>query len=126
MPSLVKLKERVRLITSRAGGRSIEQVVAELRSYLVGWREYFRLADTPRIFEDLDEWIRHRLRAIQLKQWNRGPTIFRELRRRGLSVADAARVARFSRRWWKNSAMLINLGFPIRHFDQLGLPRLAA
>jgi RNA-directed DNA polymerase len=126
MQSLVKLKERVRLITRRSGGRSIEQIAAELRSYLVGWREYFRLADTPRIFEDLDEWIRHRLRAIQLKQWNRGTTIFRELRRRGLSVADAARVARFNRRWWKNSAMLINLGFPIRYFDQLGIPRLAA
>jgi RNA-directed DNA polymerase len=42
-------------------------VAAELRSYLLGWEQYFRLADTPGIFRDLDAWIRHRLRAIQLK-----------------------------------------------------------
>jgi len=120
------MKERVRLITRRTVGRSIQRVVNELRSYLLGWKEYFRLADTPRIFGELDEWIRHRLRAIHLKQWNRGTTIFRELRARGLSVLTAAKVAANGRRWWKNSAKLIHVAFPIRYFDELGLPRLAA
>jgi RNA-directed DNA polymerase len=53
--------EQVRFITKRTRGRSIEQVCDQLRGYLLGWKEYFRLADTPRIFADLDEWIRHRL-----------------------------------------------------------------
>jgi len=124
--ALAAMKERVRLITKRTRGRSIGQVVQDLRSYLVGWKAYFRLANTPRIFSDLDEWIRHRLRAIYLKHWKRGRTIFRELRARGLSELGAARVAANGRRWWRNSRMLINAAFPIRYFDELGVPRLAA
>ena len=123
--ALETMKEQVRFITRRSGGRSIEQVAAKLRSYLVGWKEYFRLADTPRIFADLDKWIRHRLRAIHLKHWKRGTTIFRELRARGLSVTAAAKVASNGRRWWRNSAMLIHIAFPVSYFDQLGVPRLA-
>ena len=101
-------------------------MVANLRSYLVGWKQYFRLADTPRVFATIDEWIRHRLRAIHLKHWKRGTTIFRELRARGLSVQGAVKVARNGRRWWRNSGMLIHVAFPIRYFDELGLPRLAS
>jgi RNA-directed DNA polymerase len=124
--ALETMKQRVRLITRRSGGRSIEQVVAELRGYLVGWKNYFKLAETPRIFRDIDEWIRHRLRAIHLKHWKRGTTIFRELRTRGLSVTAAATVARNGRRWWRNSGMLIHVALPTRYFDELGLPRLAS
>jgi group II intron reverse transcriptase/maturase len=124
--ALATMKEQVRFITKRSGGRSIEQVCARLRTYLLGWKAYFQLADTPRIFADLDEWIRHRLRAIHLKHWKRGTTIYRELRARGLPRQAAATVAANGRRWWKNSAKLINVAFPIRYFDKLGLPRLAA
>jgi hypothetical protein len=124
--ALATMKEQVRLITGRSGGRSIEQVCKRLRAYLLGWKEYFRLADTPGIFAGLDEWIRHRLRAIHLKHWKRGTTVYRELRARGLSQHNAAKVAANARRWWRNSAMLINAAFPISYFDQLGVPRLAA
>jgi group II intron reverse transcriptase/maturase len=123
--ALTRMKQRIRFITKRSGGRSIERVGAELRSYLSGWKEYFKLADTPRIFDDLDKWIRHRIRAIQLKHWKRGTTIYRELRARGLSERAAAIVASNSGRWWKNSGKLIHIAFPIRYFDQLGIPRLA-
>jgi group II intron reverse transcriptase/maturase len=123
--ALAAMKERVRLITRRSGGRSIEQVAAELRGFLVGWKGYFQLADTPGVFESLDQWIRHRLRALHLKQWKRGTTIYRELRARGLSERGAATVASNARRWWKNSGMLIHVAFPISYFDQLGIPRLA-
>jgi hypothetical protein len=68
----------------------------------------------------------HRLRAIHLKQWKRGTTIFRELRARGLPEPAARKVASNGRRWWKNSAKLINVAFPISYFDQLGIPRLAS
>jgi group II intron reverse transcriptase/maturase len=124
--ALETMKVKVRLITRRTRGRSIQQVAQELRGYLVGWKEYFRLADTPRIFSDLDEWIRHRLRAIHLKHWKRGTTIYRELRARGLSERAAAKVAANGRRWWRNSAMAIHIAFPISYFDQLGVPRLAS
>ena len=124
--ALAAMKERVRIITRRTRGRSIQQIVGDLRGYLVGWKEYFRLADTPRIFRDLDEWIRHRLRAIHLKHWKRGRTIYRELCSRGLSPVGARRVAANGRRWWRNSGMLVHVAFPIRYFDELGVPRLAA
>ncbi len=124
--ALGRMKARIRLITRRTRGRSMRQIAEELRSYLVGWRNYFRLAETSRVYRDLDEWIRHRLRAIQLKQWKRGRTIFRELHARGMSRDMSARVALNGRRWWKNSAMGIHIALPNRYFDELGVPRLAA
>jgi RNA-directed DNA polymerase len=124
--ALHAMKERVREITRRSRSQSIATVARDLRSYLLGWKNYFRLADTPRIFGELDEWIRHRLRALHLKHWKRGRVIFRELRARGLSEHGAAKVAANGRRWWKNSAKLIHVAFPTRYFDELGIPRLAA
>jgi group II intron reverse transcriptase/maturase len=123
---LSEMKARVRRITARSAGRSIEQVTEELRRYLVGWREYFRLAQTPRVFSDLDQWLRLRLRALHLKQWKHGRVIYRELRARGISEDHAAIVAGNARRWWHNSSRLLNRALPIRYFDQLGIPRLAA
>jgi group II intron reverse transcriptase/maturase len=122
--AMAAMKGRVRQITSRTGGRSLQRVIEELRQYLLGWKEYFRLADTPKVFREVDEWIRHRLRALQLKQWKRGRTVYRAMRARGASQHGAAAVAANARRWWKNSAMLLNAVLPNRYFDGLGLPRL--
>jgi len=122
--ALAAMRDKVRIITRRNGGRSVVQVVEKLRSFLLGWKEYFSLTDTPKVLATQDEWIRRRLRMIHLKQWKRGTTIFRELRARGLSVDVAAQVAGNARRWWRNSAKLINVAFPIQYFNELGLPRL--
>jgi RNA-directed DNA polymerase len=122
--ALDAMKERVRRITRRTGGRSIEQVVADLRDYLPGWRAYFSLSEAQGVFGELDKWIRHRLRAIHLKHWKRGKTVFREMRQRGASVQLAATVAANTRRWWRNSAMSLHVVLPVRYFDQLGVPRL--
>ena len=124
--ALETMKDRVRELTRRTRSQSIARVAQDLRSYLTGWKNYFRLADTNNVFRELDEWIRHRLRALHLKHWRHGPTIYRELRARGLSERGAARAAINGRRWWKNSAQLVHIAFPIHYFDQLGIPRLAA
>lgn len=124
--ALKAMKDRVRQLTRRSGGKSMSQVAENLRSYLVGWKGYFRLADTPKVFRKLDEWIRHRLRAIQLKHWKRGKTIYRELAARGMTGDKARQVARNGRRWWRNSGMAIHIALPNSTFDQLGIPRLAA
>ena len=123
--ALSKMKARVREITGRNRGRKLNSVFAELRSYLVGWREYFRLADTPKIFRDIDEWIRHRLRMMQLKQWKRGTTVYREMKRLGAPEDVARQVAANARRWWKNSAKLLNVALPNSYYDAVGVPRLA-
>jgi len=124
--ALEEMKRRVRQITRRSGGRSMLRVFAELRGYLLGWREYFRLSETPRIFRDLDEWVRHRLRMVQLKQWRRGKTIYREMKRLGANDQAARRVAANSRRWWRNSAKLLHTVLPTSYYDREGVPRLAA
>jgi group II intron reverse transcriptase/maturase len=124
--ALKAMKQQVRQVTRRNGGRSLESVAVELREYLMGWKAYFRFAETPRIFQALDEWIRHRLRAMQLKQWKRGRTVYRELRARGLSESKAAAVAANTRRWWRNAGMAIHLALPTSVYDRLGVPRLAA
>ncbi|HKJ84889.1 MAG TPA: group II intron reverse transcriptase/maturase [Spirochaetia bacterium] len=124
--ALRELKHRVRLLTKRMRGRSLRAVVEELRGYLLGWKAYFRLAETPRVFRLLDEWVRHRLRAYQLKQWKRGPTVFRKLRSLGLSVDGAARVAGNARRWWHNSSMLLHSALANSYLAGLGLPNLAS
>lgn len=123
--ALMAMKERVRQITSRNGGKSIVQVVAVLRSYLTGWKEYFRLADTPGVFEDVDMWLHRRMRMLMLKQWKRGTTAYRELRARGLSDRSARAAAAHVTRWWRMATHgALKTAFPVRYFDQLGVPRL--
>ncbi len=122
--SLDKMKRRVRQITGRNGGRSMARVTSKLRRYLLGWKGYFRLADTPGVFRELDQWIRHRLRAIQLKQWKRGRTVYRELCARGMSRRAASIVAANTRRWWRNSAMAINIALPNSYYESMGVPHL--
>jgi RNA-directed DNA polymerase len=123
--ALAEMKARVRVITSRTGGRSLTAVAAELRSYLTGWKLYFQLAETPRTFRDLDEWLRHRLRAVQLKQWKQGPTVCRELLTRGVPACVARAAAAHARRWWVTAAHeALHTALPTSYFDQFGVPRL--
>ena len=123
--ALATFKQRVRELTRRSGGRGMAQVIERLRPYLLGWKAYFRLAQTPGIWRTLDEWLRHRLRAIQLKHWKRGTTMFRELRARGALPGVARRVAANSCRWWRNSDGLLKAVLTIAYFDRLGVPRLS-
>jgi RNA-directed DNA polymerase len=123
--ALDTFKQRIRQLTRRTCGRNLSEVAEALRRYLPGWQAYFRLAQTPRVFRDLDEWLRHRLRALQLKHWRRGPTIYRELRALGANRDQAAQVAGNARRWWHNSQLALNRSLPIAYFDRLGVPRLS-
>lgn len=123
--ALSGMKDRVRQITRRSAGRSMTQAVETLRSYLLGWKGYFQLADTPGVFDGLDKWIRRRLRMVQVCRWKRGTTAFRELRARGVPECVAARACTHVQRWWLTSKHeALNLALPTRHFDQLEVPRL--
>ncbi len=120
---LATFKQRIRQLTRRSGGRSMAEVIARLKPYLAGWKAYYGMAQTPGIFRQLDEWLRHRLRAIQLRHWKRGRTMYRELIALGASPSVAQTVAANSRRWWHNSAGAIHRVLTIAWFDQQGLPR---
>ena len=120
-----QFKQRIRELTRRSGGRSLRQVVENLRPYLLGWKTYFGLSQTPKVWRGLEEWMRHRLRAIQLKQWRRGPTIYRELRALGASSQSARKVAANSYSWWRNSRFELNRVLDMAWCDRLGLVRLS-
>ena len=122
---MATFKQRIRQLTRRSGGRSMAQVIERLKPYLLGWKAYFGLAQTPKVWRTLDEWLRHRLRAIQLKHWKRGSTIYRELRKLGAAEQVAKRVAENSRCWWRNSNGDIKRVLTIAYFDHLGVPRLS-
>ena len=122
---LDNFKARIWQLTRRSGGRSMGQVVEKLRPYLLGWKACFGMAQTPRVWRELDEWLRHRLRAIQLRQWKRPRTIYRELKALGASENVAKQVAGNCHRWWCNSDGAIKRVLTIAYFDQLGVPRLS-
>jgi RNA-directed DNA polymerase len=123
--AIATFKKRIRQITRRTCGRSLNEVAEELRRYMPGWKAYFKLAQTPSIFQKLDGWLRHRLRALQLKQWRRGMTVYREVRKMGASEEQAWIVAINVRRWWHKSRYEMNRVMPIAYFDKLGVPRLS-
>jgi RNA-directed DNA polymerase len=121
---LENFKARIRQLTRRSGGRSMEQVVQKLRPYVLGWKAYFGLAQTPKVWRELDEWLRHRLRSIQLKQWKRPKTMYRELKALGATEAVARQVAGNCHCWWRNSDRLLKTVMTIAYFDRLRVPRL--
>ncbi|HEY1299854.1 MAG TPA: group II intron reverse transcriptase/maturase [Stellaceae bacterium] len=122
---IAAFKRRIRQLTRRSGGRSMPEVAERLRTYVLGWKGYFGLAQTPRVRRELDQWVRHRLRAVQLKQWKRGRTMYRELTALGAKPEVARQVAANSRRWWRNSGMLLNAVLTLKWSDKLGVPRLS-
>jgi group II intron reverse transcriptase/maturase len=124
--ALEEMKHSVRVITSRNGGRSMTHVCSELGRYLRGWKEYFKYADTTQIFTKLDGWIHRRLRAMQLKQWKRGRTVYRNLSALGLPEWLVGKGSGFAKRWWWASAQgAMHTAMPGSYFERLGVPRLA-
>jgi RNA-directed DNA polymerase len=125
--SIQRFKDRIRQSTKRSRGRNVQQVIAELTKFLIGWRAYFGRCDTPSVLEALDGWLRRRLRSLIWKQWKRKRKRFTELLKRGIGKKLTAQTVASCPKPWKASgvsAMLI--AFPNSYFDQLGLPRLNA
>jgi RNA-directed DNA polymerase len=123
--SLLRFKKRVRELTKRNRGVSLERMVEQLRLYLTGWRGYFGFCQTPSVLQSLDSWIRRRLRCFQWKQWRRGTTRFAELRKRGVGQDLAAQTAGSSRGLWHISrSPALSIALPGAYFDSLGLPTL--
>jgi len=124
--TLLRFKKRIRELTKRNRGISLEQMVAQLRRYLIGWRGYFGFCQTPSVLRNLDSWIRRRLRCFQWKLWKRGKTRFAELRKRGVGKDLAAQTAGSSRGLWHISrSPALSIALPGAYFDSLGLPKLS-
>jgi len=124
--TILRFKARIRELTCRTRGISMEQRVKELTAYLRGWPGYFGFCQTPWVVEDLDKWLRRRLRSVMWKQWKRGNRRFAELRSRMIGHDLAAQTAGSPHGPWRlaNSPAL-SYALPNSYFDSLGILRLA-
>jgi RNA-directed DNA polymerase len=123
--AIVRFKERIREQTRRTRGVSLTQMVKEITTYLRGWLGYFGDCQTPSVLQSLESWLRRRLRSVVWKQWKRGRTRFRELRKRGVGKDLAAKAAGSPHGPWRlaNSPAL-SIALPNAYFAQLGLPSM--
>ena len=125
--TVIRFKAKVRELTRRTRGVSLETMVQQLGTYLRGWHGYFGFCQTPSVLVHLDEWIRRRLRSAVWKQWRHGRTRFRELRRRDVGLALATTTAGSAHGPWRLShSRALDVALPKGFFATLGLPELAA
>jgi RNA-directed DNA polymerase len=123
--SVRRLKGRLRRLFRSGRGRSVTWMIASLAPLLRGWAAYYRLAATRGVFEDLDGWLRRRMRLVLWRQWKRPFARATRLMRRGLPEDRAWRSATNGRGpWWNSGASHMNAAYPKRFFDRLGLPSL--
>ncbi len=124
--SVARLKSKLRAEFRRGRGRNLGRFITEnLKPLLKGWINYFRLAETKKIFDELDGWIRRKLRNILWRQWKRPWTRARKLMKLGLGEARAWRSATNGRGpWWNSGASHMNQALPGKFFDGLGLVNL--
>lgn len=124
--ALSRFKQRVRELTRRTRGVSLEQLIKPLARYLIGWRGYFGFCQTPRVLSALDARIRRRLRMYLWRQWRHARTRFKELRRLGVAKFNAAVAAGSPTSLWRMSSHpALQIALRNHYFDQLGLPRVA-
>jgi len=125
--ALDRFKTRVRELTCRTRGVSVDQLIEPLARYLIGWRGYFGFCQTPRVLTNLDARIRRRLRMYIWRQWQNGPNRFKELRRRGVPKLRAAVAAGSPTGFWRMSRHpAVQQALRNDYFDSIGLPRVAA
>ncbi|BAL27105.1 RNA-directed DNA polymerase (plasmid) [Azoarcus sp. KH32C] len=123
--SLKRLEDKVREVLKGARGRSLSRTIAELNPVLRGWAAYFKLTETKGALEEIDGWLRRKLRCILWRQWKRPYTRAKNLIKAGLTEERAFRSA-FNQRgpWWNSGARHMNAAFRKSFFDRMGLVSL--
>ena len=121
-----RAKDRLRQLTSRKWGVSMERRIEEINRFTIGWTAYFALADTPSVFEGLDEWLRRRLRQVRWKEWKRPKTKRRNLTARGIP-AQQAREWSYSRKgyWRVSGSPILTRALPNAYWTDQGLKGFA-
>jgi RNA-directed DNA polymerase len=123
--SVRRLKGHIQELLRRGRGRSVGQVIAELAPLLTGWMEYFKLAMVKNTFEQLDEWLRRKLRCILWRQWKKPRTRAKRLIERGIDQIGAYTSAYNGHGpWWNACASHMNAAVPVKWFAQQGLVSL--
>jgi len=120
--SLGRLRSRLKELLRGARGRKVAYIIERLNPVVRGWASYFKLSQSRRPLEELDGWIRHKLRCVIWRQWKQPSTRISNLMRLGLSRERACKSA-FNGRgpWWNSGAPHVNQALPKKLWDQLGL-----
>jgi RNA-directed DNA polymerase len=120
--AVMRLKTKLRGMLRQGRGRRLAMVVVDLNLAMRGWVVYFRLAEVKTTFEELDKWLRRKLRCVLWRQWKRPRTRLRELRRRGLDETRA-RVSAYNGRgpWWNAGGSHMHAAVPTAVLRRLGL-----
>ncbi len=124
--AITRFKHQVRQITRRSRGVSIDRLVRDLRPYLRGWSEYFGWCETPWKLNDLDKWVRHRLRCYLWVQWRTPRRRRTRLGVLGVKPGLAAYISWSRAPWRPSGSKTLNFAIRNAYFDDLGLPRLYA
>ena len=119
-----RLVEKLRRLTKRTRTGKLETIITEINRYLIGWLGYYRLANTPSVFEELDKWIRRRLRQLLWKRWKRGRTRYRELVALGVPRERAALGAVGKSPWHMARTPVINEALSNAFWHSAGLESL--
>jgi RNA-directed DNA polymerase len=120
-----RLKDSIREVIRRGRGCKLSRVIDELTPKLRGWGNYFKLAEVKLVFEELDSWIRRKLRNILWRQWKKPKTRYRNLKARGISEDLAKQTASSGRgHWFASGTKAMSFAFPKKFFDNLGLVSL--
>lgn len=120
-----RLYEKVREHQRAGRGKSLAATISALNPLLRGWISYFRLTEVKSVLEELDGWVRHRLRGLLWRQWKRIATRIKALMKQGLTKQRAWQAATNGRgAWWNAGASHMNLAFPKSYFDRMGLVSL--
>jgi RNA-directed DNA polymerase len=123
--SEAKLKSKLKEIFRRGRGRNIKRTIEAMKPLLIGWMNYFKLAEVKNVFERLDSWLRRKLRCIVWRRWKWVYTRAKNLMGRGLPEETAWKSATNGRGpWWNAGAQHMNLAFPKVFFDCMGLVSL--
>jgi len=101
--SVLRLRARIRELTSRSNGWSNETRIRKLREYIIGWVNYFKIADIKSLLVKIDEWLRRRIRMVIWKQWKRVRTRFAKLQKLGIDKAKAWEWANTRKSYWRTS-----------------------
>lgn len=120
-----RLADKIRLALRRGRGQSMQQVIKGLNPVLRGWMAYFRLTEVKNALEELDGWLRRKLRTLLWRQWKRVYQRARNLRKAGIDKVRAWTSATNGRGpWWNGGASHMNQAFPQSWFDRMGLVSL--
>ena len=116
------VKMRLRRLTGRSWRVSMTVRIAALNRFSRGWTAYFALADTPSVFEELDEWLRRRLRQVRWKEWKKRTGRYRGLVSQGIAPWQARKWAGSGRGYWRIAGSpILQRALPVAYWHEIGL-----